>query len=191
MNAQRLHPNRRIEIFAVLLLLLHAGPASALSSDRQQEIMVEADSAELDESRNVSIYRGNVVVEQGSIRMTGDEMTVYNTKDEEIEKLILTGRPATYRQLPDSSTVYDEARATRMEYYEIRDLIILINNAVVSQERLRFSGDRIEYDTARSQVRAWSKPKDESAAAEGDDPGTGERVKIIIKKKPRDEAGTP
>ena len=85
------------------LLLMLALPAHALSTDKDQPIEVEADTAELDEVKNVSIYRGNVIVIQGSIRMTGDVMTVYQTDNDDLDHMIMEGNPATYKQLPDDS----------------------------------------------------------------------------------------
>ncbi|MBI2992883.1 MAG: lipopolysaccharide transport periplasmic protein LptA [Gammaproteobacteria bacterium] len=159
--------------------MLFSLPALALSTDSDQPIEVEADSAELDDIKNVSIYRGNVIVVQGSIRMTGEIMTVYHTESDELQDLILEGSPATYRQMPDKGTVYDTAEALRMEYHETKSLVVLIDKALVTQEGLRFSGDRIEYDTALSQVKAWSKPRAETEQ----EATNGGRVKIIIKKK--------
>ena len=173
------------------LLLMLALPAHALSTDKDQPIEVEADTAELDEVKNVSIYRGNVIVIQGSIRMTGDVMTVYQTDSDDLDHLIMEGKPATYKQLPDDSKIYDEAQALRMEYHEIKNKVILINQAVVTQEGLRFSGDRIDYDTELSKVKAWSKPPTAGGAVDAEAPAgpPRERVKIIIKKKDKGADG--
>lgn len=172
----------------VALGLALAVPAHALSTDKDQPIEVEADSAEMDDVKNVSIYTGNVVVTQGSIRMTGDVMTVYQTDSDDLDHLIVDGKPATYKQLPDDSKVYDTAEALRMEYFEIKNKIILTNQAVVTQEGLRFSGDRIEYDTELSKVKAWSKPPDATPEATSGTEAPRERVKIIIKKKEEKKA---
>jgi lipopolysaccharide export system protein LptA len=110
-------------------------------------------------------------------------MTVYQTDTDDLDHLIVDGTPATYKQLPDDSKIYDTAEALRMEYFEIKNKIILTNQAVVTQEGLRFSGDRIEYDTELSKVKAWSKPPGEAPAAETPGETPRERVKIIIKKK--------
>jgi lipopolysaccharide export system protein LptA len=168
-----------------LVLVVFATAAHALNADKDEPIEVEADSAELDDMKKISVYRGNVIVTQGTIRMTGDLMTVHQTEDGDLDTLVLEGKPATYRQLPEKSQVYDEARAQRMEYYELRNFVILIREAVVTQEGLKFSGDRIEYDTAQSKVKAWSAPA--APDAETKPAGTGERVKIIIKKKDKPE----
>lgn len=171
----------------VVSSMLGSAQVCALSTDKKQPIEVEADAGELDDVKNITIYTGNVIVIRGSIRMTGDKMTVYYDENDEIETLIMEGRPATYRQLPDDSQVYDEAEALRMEYYELRNMVILLREAQVRQERYSFSGERIEYDTDMSQVKAWS---DINKGEQGtSDPGSKkqERVKIIIKPKQQDE----
>lgn len=173
-------------ILLTLVVLLFATPwqtSIALTSDDKQPIEIEADSAELDDLNHVSIYRGDVVAIQGSIRMTGDTMTVHFTDENDMEILIMEGNPATYRQLPDNSNVYDEAEALRMEYYELKNMVILIKDAVVTQERSVFSGDRIEYDTILNKVNAWSDPDSEEKVITTIEPKKKERVKIIIKPK--------
>jgi len=177
MYTRRSIKNKFIDICLAIVLLGILHSVLALESDKDQPIEIEADTGELDDIKNISIYRGNVITTQGTIRMTGDKMTVYYTEDDEMDYMIMEGRPATYKQLPDDSSVYDYAEALTMEYYELREYVILIEKALVTQEGLRFSGDRIEYDTRLSQVKAWSNKTEKVAPAKQD------RVKIIIRKK--------
>ena len=183
-----LNKNKNLKAVFVLLLLGLVMPLMALESDKDQPIEIEADTGELDDVKNISIYRGNVITVQGTIRMTGDKMTVYYTEDDEMDYMIMEGRPATYKQLPDDSSVYDYAEALTMEYYEQKEYVILIEEALVTQEGLRFSGDRIEYDTKLSQVKAWSNKSTQKKTDEKAAPKKKERVKIIIKKK-KDKCG--
>lgn len=189
MNEPSLNRSRIIHKLASLLVLACLSQAAAgLSSDEDQPIEVEADTAELDDLKNKSIYTGNVIVTQGSIRMTGDKMTVYHTEDDELDTLIMEGKPATYRQLPDDSDVYDEAEALTIEYYELQNLVILIEEAEVRQESMTMTGDRIDYDTELSQVKAQSKAK---ATTKTDESGESGRVKVILKKQKDKEPETP
>ena len=110
-------------------------------------------------------------------------MTVYYTKNDDLDTVVLTGHPATYKQLPDNSKIQDEAEALRMEFYSLKNLIVLIDNAVVKQEGLRFSGSRIEYDTVKSQIKA----RGESAGAGAPKEEGSGRVKITIKPKKKDQ----
>ena len=170
--------NILLKCISLVFGLFLTGGAWALSTDKDQPIEIQADTADLDDEKGITIYRGNVVTTQGSVRMTGDIMTVY-FKDDELDTLIMEGKPATYRQLPDDSEVYDEAEALRMEYYELKNLVVLIDRASFKQEGLSFSGNRIEYDTENSKVKAKGSVKQQN--------GAGERVKIIIKPKKKNE----
>jgi len=155
-------------------------PLQALATDAAQDIEIVANASEIDDRANVTIFTGQVIVTQGSIRITGDKMTVHYNEQNDIETLVMEGTPASYRQLPDDSTVHDEARAMRMEYLKPRNLIILIDQALVKQAGGSLSGQRIEYDTALSRVRATSAPAGEAAEIK-----PGERVKIIIPAQPQ------
>lgn len=165
-----------------LLGLALAGPVMALSTDREQDMRVEADNAELDGIEGISIYRGNVVVTQGSMRITGHTLTVHFNDGGDIELAIMNGSPATYRQLPDGAGDYDEARARKMEYYPQKDSVMLIERAwVKNPDGSTMTGNRIEYDTAQSRVKARGGAAPASAGGSAED--AGGRVKIIIKKK--------
>ena len=185
MYKQRLKKTKRIEILTAALFSLFVNCVYGLSTDSQQDIQIEADMAEMDDVSKITIYRGNVIVTQGSIKMTGDTMTVYFDKNNDMELVIINGTPATYRQLPDNGgKVFDEAEALQMEYYALKNYVILIDQALVTQEGLKFSGKRIEYDTVLSKVKAEGQPNTKAEKKENDNKQIKDgRVKIIIKKK--------
>ena len=184
MYKQRLKKTKRIEILTAALFSLFVNCVYGLSTDSQQDIEIEADTAEMDDVSKITIYRGNVIVTQGSIKMTGHTMTVHFDKNNDMELVIMNGTPATYRQLPDNSKVFDEAEALQMEYYALRNYVILIDQALVTQEGLKFSGKRIEYDTVLSKVKAEGQSNTTAEKEENDNKQIKDgRVKIIIKKK--------
>ena len=185
MYTQRLNPSKHLKQLVLLIFLCSVFPLYALSTDNQQDMEITADTAEMDDAKGISIYRGDVIVVQGTMRITGDIMTVYFDDNDEIELAVMEGKPATYKQLPDNSEVYDEAYALRMEYYLLKDYIILIDEGLVIQEGLRMTGDRIEYDTVTNNAKAETKQKDVSETG-GTENNNG-RVKIIIKKKKEEE----
>ena len=183
MYIQQLNPEMHLKLFFILLLMLSGNYAYALSTDKQQDIEIEADTAEMDDIKGITIYRGNVIVTQGSIRMTGHTMTVYFDDNDDMELVIMQGNPATYRQLPDDSDIYDEAEALQMEYYALKDFVILIDKAVVTQEDSKMSGSRIEYDTVLSQVKAKGSTKTIKTQTDGETKKQQDgRVRITIKK---------
>ena len=182
------------DVFAcVALSMLLSWPPSdsfALSTDFEQPIEIEADFAELDDIEGTTVYVGNVVVIQGSIRMTGDRLRVNFTPDRDLKDAYLEGRLATFKQTPDVGEDV-EGEAIEIEYHALENMLILIEKAKVTQGERLTQGHRINYDTERSIVtvrssRAGQPDKDEQPKA-----GSG-RVRIIIppkKKQAPDEAG--
>ena len=162
-----MHPGTAV-IFLLLTALLPM-PAAALSSDRQQPMHIEADRADLDDQKGISVYRGNVVITQGTLRLTADELTVH-TQDGEVTKAFSTGAPATYRQRPDGKDQDVEAQSLRMEYYAGEEKIILLQKAEVKQAGDTFRSDKIIYDIARDHVNAGTG-------------APGDRVRITIQPK--------
>lgn len=157
---------------ALSLCLLCAGlsgQAAALSSDRNQPMYVEADRADIDDQRGVSVYRGNVKITQGTLQLTAAELTVHS-KGGDIVKAIAVGQPATYRQRPDGKEQDIEAEALRMEYFATEEKLILIDKAEVRQGGDTFRSDRINYDIAKDVVNAGAS-------------SPGDRVRITIQPK--------
>ena len=185
MYKQRLKKPKKIEIViaAFFLLLVNCVFQKSFRQIAIQPIEIEADTAEMDDVSKITIYRGNVIVTQGSIKMTGHTMTVHFDKNNDMELVIMNGTPATYRQLPDDGKVFDEAEALQMEYYALKNYVILIDRALVTQEGLKFSGKRIEYDTILSKVKAEGRPNTADKKEENGNKQIKVRVKIIIKKK--------
>jgi len=137
-----------------LLLAVIPLTARGLTSDRSQPMNIEADKALLNEKTGNSIYEGNVHVQQGTLVLQGSKMTVH-INDSKIEKIILTGSPATYRQRPDGKDTDQQAEAGRIEYNATEDRIILLENARVWQSGAEeFRSDRIIFNLKNNTVNA-------------------------------------
>jgi lipopolysaccharide export system protein LptA len=129
-------------------------PASALKDDEKQPILIEADDVEVLEAENTSIYVGNVQVDQGSMRLLGDHVTVYHRDDRRPRFMIALGSPASFKQLLDNDEGEVLAFAKRMEYDADKDELTLIEDALLIQGADRVSSARIVYDRARAHFRA-------------------------------------
>jgi lipopolysaccharide export system protein LptA len=171
-SARRSTAQRRGPLLPALLLALHAvAPVCALESDEEQPLYIEADAAELDDRQSISLYMGNVEVQQGSMRLWADEVVVHHRANRQPRKIIAVGKPARYRQQVDDDPNEVNGRALRMEYDAERDEITLIDEAVMTQGEDRFASDRIVYNRGTERVVAGS-------SAQG-----RERVKIRIEPK--------
>ena len=152
----------------LVLGLCVMSPLSALDNDQEQPMLIEADAAELDDQQSISLYIGNVEVEQGSMRIFADEVLVHHRPNRQPQKIIAVGKPVRYRQVLDDDPDEVKGHALRMEYDADRDEITLIDEAELTQGEDRFASDRIVYNRVTERVTAGT-------SAQG-----RERVKIRI-----------
>ncbi len=131
----------------VLLLLLALTPAWALaaSNDEDLPILIEADSADINDRKGISIYRGNVEIRQGTSVLTADQVTVQHP-DKKAQKIIAVGKPVKYRQPQEDGKPDIRAEALQAEYYTTSEELIMIGDAVLFQGNDSFRSDRITYD---------------------------------------------
>ena len=166
---------------AAALLLAGAEQAGALSTDRDQPIAIQADRAEHDDARRTTIYRGNVVIDQGSLHITGDTVTIRFDARDEPSKITSVGAPAHFRQLPDGGTDHRKAWAKRMEYFPGQDLIALFGEARYEKDGSRVQADRLVYDSRNARFKALMDAPEVSSDEDGQATGqTPNRVRIRI-----------
>ncbi len=163
---------KMIKLIFCSVLLSITSLSHALSSDKEQPIQISADKVEIDNAHGKSIYSGNVEIIQGSIKIIGNNATIYTDIDGNLKKADILGTPASFKQTPDDKKEID-AKADHIEVlYEKDEQVNLYKNASLIQGTNTFTGDKIKYLTATDQVFADSQ-KDK-------------RVKVIItpRKKP-------
>ena len=165
-----MRPVNHLLLGCAIWLLCLPLPVRALSTDRDEPINIEADSATLHEKMGSSTYRGNVHLRQGTLHLHGDTMTV-QIRDDRIEEIVLTGSPATYVQRPDNADQDQHAEAGRIEYLANKERLILLDNARVWQsEDEEFSSERIVFNLADNTINAGGG-------------STGDRVRITLQPR--------
>ncbi len=164
---------------AVLLVVLWPAEGDALAIDKEQPLIIEAGQATLDNQQRVAIYKTEVVITQGSLRLKGDRATVHYSVDNGIERLILEGSPAAFRQLAEDQSRYYSAHADRMEYTVDSQTIVLLGNANYTDSEYTVSADRISYNIDDGHIKAGlasAESQPESPAS----PPEGQRVRVTI-----------
>lgn len=152
----------------------------ALATDVEQPIEIEADFAELDDAAGRTIYTGNVVVVQGTVRMTGDKLIANFDENRTLVDVYLEGTPAYFKQTPDGGKQDIEGEGLQIEYHQKKHLLHLIDKARLTQGDRLFEGYRINYDTERSIITGRGAAAGKAAATPTGKPG---RVKVIIPPK--------
>lgn len=145
-------------IFTLLLGLSHS--AVALKSDSEQPVHIDSNTASYDDKKGVSVYTGNVVTIQGSLHINSDKLVVY-FKDGDVYKMIFTGKPARFRQLPGKGKEEIHGEGLTGEYYPNQNKLILIEEAVVSQGNSRSASRLIEYDSKNALIKAGEQTSDD------------------------------
>ncbi len=138
---------------AVVLLLPAA--AAALETDPRAPVHVTADRAVIEEKTGISRFTGSVRLTQGSLTVEGDEVVVHAEPPRgKVTRIVVTGRPARFRQRPAPEAAFVTGQARRMVYETASARLVLEGAAHLVQGPNEFSGERIEYDTRRSVVTA-------------------------------------
>lgn len=151
-----------------LALSLWCLSASALPDDRTQTITIESNSAERDQKTGLTQYQGNVVINQGSLVIEADQVTVYY-KDNKVSRIVCLGLPASYQQQAAADGGLIIAKAETIVYLLAEDEINLKSNAVLSRNGTLIKGDSINYDL-----------ENETWKAKGNRRGEQKRIQLVI-----------
>lgn len=119
----------------LLLILIFLLPSQlfALASDREQPLKIEANQAQFDNTQGQAIYQGNVVVTQGSIRLTADKITIHFSSQQSLTKVVALGKPARFQQRLDRGDDV-KAKSNEMEYNALQNKLHLRRDAELRKE---------------------------------------------------------
>ncbi len=166
----------RLIICASLLLVLHysIGQATATGTDADAPLQVEAGRFEAYQAENVSIFRDNVLITKGSIRIKATEARL-QVIDGEVKQATIVGNPVEFEQR-DKNGELIRGWADRIEYNADTGQVDLTGNAKLYQGEDVFESETIHYDTLNQRVHAQS------------DQASAERVQITFMPRNRKTA---
>ncbi len=169
-----MHP---LKLIFTLLLALLSIQALAEKADREKPIEIEADTVTSNDAKKTSIYSGNVVLIQGTLRIKGDKLVV-REDSAGFQHGTSYGNPTTFRQKREGKDEYIEGSAQRIEYDGRMDKVQLFTKAWVKRASDIVHGDYIMYDAnAEYSEVIGGGPKAATPATPGG------RVKAIIQPK--------
>ena len=162
----------KLKYISSVLMIFYSSLVLSIDSDKDKPIFLESDSAKWDENSQKSTYRGNVVVTQGTMLLTGD-LLVVTSKNNEINNMIITGEKSTYKQKTQSGKIVN-GEAYEIQYFVENSEIIFLNDAVLTQAKNVVKSNKIIYLTDTENIIA------------GDKKGKS-RVKMTIEPKKENE----
>lgn len=155
-----------------LLCFISSNPSWALSTDRNQPIKILADELEIDESRHINIYKGNVDMRQGSLHIVADQIIFHFTETNDIEWLEISGSPASLTQLNNENQPVS-GKAININYFDSRSLMELKGDAEFKSLLDTIQSNQISVNTETDALQA-------GGASEDNNNG---RVEMIIQPK--------
>lgn len=170
----------RTSLLPLLLAAIAALPAAAEKADREKEIVIGADVATADDVNRSSTFDGNVVITQGTMRITAARVNIKEDA-KRYKYYVATGSPVTFRQKRDNVDEWVEGFAQRAEFDDRNDLLKLHGNARVKSNQNEITGEFISYDMRRELAQVTGAPPGQAAPA-------GSRVKVIIVPAKKEDA---
>ena len=171
--------NHNLIIVCILTISLSITTvAFSEEADRDKAIEIESDTMTVDDAKSISIYKGDVILTQGTLIIRANELTV-REDGQGFQHSTAIGKPTTFKQKRDGREDFIEGRADRIEYDGHMDKVHLYSGASVKRGNDTVFGDYIMYDTNAEFAQALSgTTKDEN----GNEVRKG-RTRAIIKPK--------
>lgn len=140
-----------------LIFLLLPIIVLARTNDQYLPYHIQADTIIYNQNLHTTIYQGHVHATQGTPRLTGDKVVVYNSKvNNKIILIVATGQPAHYTTLPDNQPKRLFTQADTIKYYPLKNQVLLLKRAKVTQDENLFTGPHIWYDISKQVVVSTS-----------------------------------
>jgi lipopolysaccharide export system protein LptA len=175
-----------LKTLSVVLLLLSCINAYSLESDANAEITIQSDRAEFDRKLGTAVYMGSVILQQGTLLINADQITLFSDAEQRLDKALAEGKPARFQQQMDGDEGLTKGQGEIITYLTKDKTVSFFKDASLKQKGSLFSGNLITYDIVNANVKAKGQTK--SQAVPNIDQPSG-RIKMIIQpaKKPAEK----
>ncbi|MAX32640.1 lipopolysaccharide export system protein LptA [Onishia taeanensis] len=165
--------NRRaLGLLLPAMLSLGAVPALALEGDASAPIEIAADRLELDDQAGTAVYTGDVDMRQGSMKLTGQQVTISRTDQGDVSRIEATGNRAYIEQKPSPDAPLAKGWGRTIIYHTLERRVELINQAELHRGQDTFTGAKVDYFLDRRVVEATSNGES--------DGGQDQRVRMTL-----------
>ncbi|MCP5773806.1 lipopolysaccharide transport periplasmic protein LptA, partial [Klebsiella pneumoniae] len=120
----------------------------------------------------VTTYSGNVIIEQGTMKLQANSIVANLNNKRQISLITATGSPTQFQQKVDASKGLTKGQAQKIVYNAETGIITLSGNALLQQDGASIRGATLKYSMNKGDVEAIGTPN-KTGSAEG-------RVKIVI-----------
>ena len=160
------------QVTCIAAVALSSVSSFALPSDRNQQLSLVADRATYNDKTGVTTYTGNVVIEQGTMKLQAASIVAQLNKNKQISTITATGGPAKFQQQVDTAKGVARGEAQKIIYNAETGIINLIGNAYLYQDGASIRSSSLKYSMNKGDIEA-SGSSNSTGSAKG-------RVQIII-----------
>ncbi|MBJ9986807.1 lipopolysaccharide transport periplasmic protein LptA [Acinetobacter sp. S40] len=143
---------KQIAGFTVMAML--SVSAFALPADRNQPISLVADKATFNDRTGVTTYTGNVVIEQGTMKLQADSIVAQLNSKREIQTITANGRPSKFQQQISAEKGVARGEAQKIVYNADSGIITLTGNAYLFQDGASIRGNSLKYSMNKGDIEA-------------------------------------
>jgi lipopolysaccharide export system protein LptA len=166
------------------LALISQPSARAEKADREKPINLEADKVTMDDNQKVSVFEGNVILSQGTTKITASKITVRQEKDGN-QKATAIGKPATFRSKREGVEEFVDGSAERIEYESKTDKVELFTNAWLRRDKDEVRGNYVSYEGTTEFYQALGGGTPNAGSS------TSGRVSVVMQPKPKVASSPP
>lgn len=159
--------------FACIAFLTYS--VEALPTDEEQLIKIQADSALHSEKSGITRYDGDVILEQGSMKIEAKKIVISSDDQGDIKEVVASGEPAKFQQQPNIGDEMVYAEANEISYNIKNGKIIFTGNAKIKQGQAQLNSDKITYLANQQIFKAEQRKNPKNSKPQ--------RVQIIIPPK--------
>lgn len=139
----------------IAVLLLLSFDVAAGKDDFKLPIKVDSKTQFVDGKRKTSIFKEDVHISQGSLKIDADEVEVIAEDGKGKEIFIARGKPAVYSQtMDDGSSI--TAKANEIRYQVATRMLDLNGAAELYQDTSMVKGEKISFNLEKEQLIAGS-----------------------------------
>ncbi|WP_392566019.1 lipopolysaccharide transport periplasmic protein LptA [Utexia brackfieldae] len=123
-----------------------------------QPISIDADNQEIDIQNNTITFTGNVMVEQGTLKVNANRMTINNVQNKAEQRITAYGTPVKFHQVLANNKLVD-GQAETLTYDVKNGIITLQGDAKLTQQDNTIVSQIITYNIAKQQIMAKGNEK--------------------------------
>ena len=144
-HAHKFQPMMHLKRLILMSACVVTASVWALPSDREKNIELNADKATFSERTGVMTYSGNVVIQQGTMRLNANTIVAQLNANKQIQTITAKGNPATFQQQVSADKGLAKGQGQTLVYNAETGIIMLTGNAILTQDGASIRGNELRY----------------------------------------------